>query len=219
MEDTKMNSLSCSDCGLLHCFHRDKQFPEFCLTTNTRKELIDECVKLYKEDELVGKLAKTAAEIEGIYYGKLTRAEEIIAFAKRIGAKKIGIATCAGLINETKIFSKIVRAKGLECYSVICKVGSVDKTEIGIPNELKLQKDCFEGLCNPVLQAKLLNEAKTDLNVINGLCVGHDSLFIKYSEAIVTTLITKDRVTGHNPAAALYTCNFYYKRLLQEDKD
>jgi uncharacterized metal-binding protein len=30
----------------------------------------------------------------------------------------------------------------------------------------------------------------------------------------VTTLITKDRVTGHNPAAALYTSGFYYKRLL-----
>jgi uncharacterized metal-binding protein len=31
----------------------------------------------------------------------------------------------------------------------------------------------------------------------------------------VTTLITKDRVLGHNPAAALYTSNFYYQRLLQ----
>jgi uncharacterized metal-binding protein len=64
------------------------------------------------------------------------------------------------------------------------------------------------------LQAKLLNEQKTDLNVIVGLCVGHDSLFIKYSDAPVTTLITKDRVLGHNPAAALYTSNFYYQRLL-----
>ena len=58
---------------------------------------------------------------------------------------------------------------------------------------------------------------KTDLNVIIGLCVGHDSLFIKYSKALVTTLITKDRVLGHNPAAALYTSGFYYKRLLGKD--
>ena len=73
----------------------------------------------------------------------------------------------------------------------------------------------YEAICNPILQAQLLNEQKTDLNVIVGLCVGHDSLFIKHSDAPVTTLITKDRVLGHNPAAALYTSNFYYQRLLQ----
>lgn len=48
------------------------------------------------------------------------------------------------------------------------------------------------------------------MNIVMGLCVGHDSLFYKYSDAIVTTLVTKDRVTGHNPAAALYTSNSYY---------
>ncbi len=68
-------------------------------------------------------------------------------------------------------------------------------------------------MCNPILQAKMLNHAKTDLNVVVGLCVGHDSLFYKYSEAITTTMITKDRVLGHNPAAALYTADTYYKRL------
>ena len=36
-------------------------------------------------------------------------------------------------------------------------------------------------MCNPIFQAKMLNEAKTDLNVVVGLCVGHDSLFYKYS--------------------------------------
>ena len=70
--------------------------------------------------------------------------------------------------------------------------------------------------CNPILQAKLLNAAKTDLNVVVGLCVGHDSLFYKYSDAIVTTAVTKDRVLGHNPAAALYTANSYYSKLKQE---
>ena len=31
-----------------------------------------------------------------------------------------------------------------------------------------------------------------------------------------TTFIVKDRVLGHNPAAALYTAKFYYKRVLDE---
>ena len=67
-------------------------------------------------------------------------------------------------------------------------------------------------MCNPILQARLLNEAHTDLNVVIGLCVGHDSLFYRYSEAYVTTLITKDRVTGNNPAASLYTAQSYYRK-------
>jgi uncharacterized metal-binding protein len=91
----------------------------------------------------------------------------------------------------------------------------VDKTEIGIPDELKIMKGCHESICNPIFQARILNEQKTDLNVIVGLCVGHDSLFIKHSDALVTTLVTKDRVLAHNPAAALYTSGFYYKRLLK----
>ena len=210
-------NVSCSDCGVLNCYRRDKSFPEFCLTTGVSDEEIEKANQLYRSDELVGKISKAAAEIEGTYYGKLTRVEEIIAFARRIGAKKIGIATCIGLMNETRTFVKILKAKGLESYSVICKVGSTDKTEVGIPEELKVQKGCHEALCNPVLQARLLNREKTDLNVIVGLCVGHDSIFIKYSKAPVTTLITKDRVLGDNPAAALYTSGFYYRRLLQEE--
>ena len=71
-------------------------------------------------------------------------------------------------------------------------------------------------MCNPILQAKKLNEAKTDLNVVIGLCVGHDSLFYKYSDALCTALITKDRVLAHNPAAALYTSNTYYRRLMKK---
>jgi uncharacterized metal-binding protein len=42
---------------------------------------------------------------------------------------------------------------------------------------------------------------------------------MKYSEAPVTTLITKDRLLGHNPAAALYTSGFYYKRLFEENRN
>ena len=59
----------------------------------------------------------------------------------------------------------------------------------------------------------------TDLNVLVGLCVGHDALFIKYSEAPVTTLVAKDRVLGHNPVAALYETHSYYRRLLNPVKE
>ena len=70
-------------------------------------------------------------------------------------------------------------------------------------------------MCNPIMQAKLLNKAKTDLNVVVGLCVGYDSLFYKYANGINTTLVTKDRVLAHNPIGALYQARAYYKKLLQ----
>jgi uncharacterized metal-binding protein len=70
-----------------------------------------------------------------------------------------------------------------------------------------------------VAQARILNEVGTDLNVIVGLCVGHDILFTRHSTAPVTTLVVKDRVTGHNPAAALYGQAFYYRRLVKSRID
>jgi len=63
----------------------------------------------------------------------------------------------------------------------------------------------FEATCNPILQAELLNRARTDFNIIIGLCVGHDMLFTKFSKAPVATLVVKDRMTGHNPVISLYT--------------
>jgi len=205
---------SCSDCGLLNCYRRDKKFPGFCLTESTEPSVVAKSAKRYRGRGLEARMARAAAEVEGTYYGKLTRVEEIIAFANRLGAQRIGIATCIGLIEETRIFVKILKAHSLQSYAVLCKVGSIDKCDVGIPDSLKVKKGSFEAICNPLLQAELLNTRKTDLNVIVGLCVGHDSLFIKHSNAPVTTLITKDRVTGHNPAAALYTSGFYYQRLL-----
>lgn len=38
-------------------------------------------------------------------------------------------------------------------------------------------------------------------------------LRFRHSEAPVTVLVAKDRVTGHNPAAVLYTSHSYYSRL------
>jgi len=64
-----------------------------------------------------------------------------------------------------------------------------------------------------VFQAFVLNDAETEFNIMLGLCVGHDSLFMRYSDAPCTVLAVKDRVTGHNPLAALYTLNSYYRAL------
>jgi uncharacterized metal-binding protein len=108
---------------------------------------------------------------------------------------------------------EIFRANDFEVHTVCCKVGSIPKESVGLEDHEKVYPGTFESVCNPVAQAKLLNELGTGLNVLVGLCVGHDSLFFRYSSAPVTVLVAKDRVTGHNPVAALYTSHSYYSKL------
>lgn len=207
---------SCTDCGVLNCAKRNGSYPDFCLTAALEENEIKELEKLYA-NKTNRKISVVSAEVEGAFYGKYTRVDEIMEFAKRMGMKKIGIATCIGLISESRIFAKILKKNGFEVYGIACKVGSFNKTDIGVAEEYT----CVTGnvMCNPILQAKLLNKEKTDLNVVVGLCVGHDSLFYKYSKAITTTLITKDRVLAHNPVGALYQANAYYKRLLEDREE
>jgi len=214
MPDTK----SCSDCHQLNCYHEDKIYPKFCLTEALDQARLEDIAAIYRGDTIDGKMARTAAEIEGEYYGKLTRVEETLVFARRIGAKRIGIATCVGLIEETRVVARFLQLGGMETFAVLCKVGAVDKTEIGITEDGKVRPGTRESCCNPIQQAELLNAQQTDLNVIVGLCVGHDALFTKYSDAPVTTLIAKDRMLGHNPVAAIYTAQSYSKRLFDAER-
>lgn len=199
---------SCTDCGTQNCKFKDRTYPDFCPTSNLDDADLQWALERYDEGRNHD-IMVASAEVEFEGYCQWTRVQEIMEFARKIGAKRIGIANCIGLINEARTFARILRANGFEPYAIICKVAGKEKSSIGIP------KQCEEigaAMCNPILQARLLNQASTDLNVVIGLCVGHDSLFYKYSDAYVTTLVTKDRVTGNNPAAALYTAGSYYKK-------
>ena len=208
-------TLSCSECSIRNCYRRDRKYPDFCLTSQYH-DAVEKTHELYTSDTVDGRLARAAAEIEGEYYGRLTRLEETIRFAKKLNVTKLGIASCIGLLDEASLYAKIVRTAGIETKTVICKVGAIDKTEIGLPDDLKVCPGCNESCCNPALQAQVLNEWGSQLNVMVGLCVGHDAIFARHSEAPAVTFIVKDRVLGHNPAAALYTAKFYYKRVLNE---
>ena len=139
-----------------------------------------------------------------------------MSFARRIGVTHLGIATCAGLLREARLAQEIFEAQGFVVDAVCCKVGSIPKEEIGVADEEKIRPGQYEALCSPIGQAMLLNEAGTGLNVVIGLCVGHDSLFFMHSKAPATVLVVKDRVLGHNPVAALYTSHSYYHHLMEE---
>jgi uncharacterized metal-binding protein len=201
-------------CGVWACSAEPgtKKYPPFC-PMSAETALLSRAEEVYLSQDELRELALAAARTEAAGYCKEPRLEEIMNFARRIGARRLGIANCIGLIHEARILQEILEANGFEVDSVCCKVGSIDKEKIGLRDEEKIHPGQYESLCNPVGQAMLLNEAGTELNIVVGLCVGHDSLFFKHSEAPVTVLVAKDRVTGHNPVAALYTSHSYYKRL------
>ncbi len=199
---------NCALCSIHACSSGElNNAPKNCPCISKK---MDDIKSLYDDKENY-KIAQSSALVVSEYYGEKTRLEETMLFAKKCGYKKIGLAFCIGLTNESKIVSKVLSYNGFEVSSVICKNGHISKKLIDI-NNTKV------AMCNPIGQAVFLNESKTDLNIVLGLCVGHDSLFIKYSSAPVTVFAVKDRVLCHNPLAVVYQADSYYKDKLFPDK-
>jgi uncharacterized metal-binding protein len=222
-----LGSLQCAKCGMKDkiCGSPTGNGPSFCPTLNLMGS-VEKANQYYVEPEIL-KFAHAASVQEGECYINRDRGphvshpikprvQETCEFAQKMGYKKLGIAFCGGLHRETLSLNQILEAQGFEVISVICKVGSTPKEYIGIKDEEKVRIGEFEPMCSPIAQALILNEAETDFNILLGLCVGHDSLFLKYSKAYCTVLVSKDRVLGHNPCAALYTTNSYYASMLRK---
>ncbi|NIM46120.1 MAG: DUF1847 domain-containing protein [Nitrososphaeria archaeon] len=142
---------------------------------------------------------------------RLTRVEELIEYAKAMGYKKIGLGFCAGLFEEARIMADILDKEGFDVVSISCMAGSARRRE-----DLGLELPEYMGAmeCNPLMQAEVLNREGTEFNVMFGLCLGHDILFIKNSKADVTPLVVKDRVLCHNPLGTIYNIQSYYKKKL-----
>ena len=218
-------NLICAKCKVRGCLEENggSKIPDYCAMSSDEEKIIEvlrKSAEHYLNDGIDRKIAMEAARTEAAGYLRWPRVQEVMDFAWRIGAKHLGIAHCIGLIDEARILQKILEANGFQVSSICCKVGSIPKTSIGLTQEETLApQGGFDPLCNPVGQAGLLDLAGTELNILVGLCVGHDTLFLKYSQAPATVLITKDRVTGHNPVAALYTFDSYYQRLARIKED
>jgi uncharacterized metal-binding protein len=185
--------------------------PGFC-PSKVDQDSIDAAWDVYQDPE-VRAVARASALVESEGYCRWTRVEEVCAFAKKMGFTRIGIATCISFVDLARVVSAILESHGFEVASVACKNGGVAKEEIGLSDAEKIRPGQHESMCNPISQAELLNRAGCQLNVVLGLCVGHDSLFFRHSEGLATTLVAKDRVLGHNPIAALHLADTYYSKV------
>lgn len=203
---------TCAMCSEHHCISGEfEKLPHNCPCNE--KEEQKTIKELYLEEENY-KLAYNSALVEAEGYCKKTRLEETMDFANKCNFKKLGVAFCIGLSNEAKMLCRVLKHNGFEVNSVVCKNGSIPKEFLKIKDNEKVRPGIYEPMCNPIGQAYFLNNAKTDLNIVLGLCVGHDSLFIKHSDAPVTVFAVKDRVLAHNPIGALYLSDGYYKNKL-----
>jgi uncharacterized metal-binding protein len=188
-----------------------------------REEAFFESVKQEYLTEENRRFYQVSSAVEALGYCRWPRLREIAEFAARMGYRRLGLAFCIGLSDEAEVVSRILREQGFEVVSVVCKTGGIPKTEVGVSEAClttvggeRVEPTAFqcellrETMCNPIAQAELLNRSGTEFNICLGLCVGHDSFFYRYSHAPVTTLAVKDRVTGHNPIAAIYCADTYF---------
>jgi uncharacterized metal-binding protein len=141
--------------------------------------------------EAVRQLAYHSTRVEAEGYCRWTRVHEIVELARRMAYRRIGVAHCQDMVREAALAGRYFHERGLEAV---------------LPD--------VAGQCEPVRQAELFAERGTDFNVIAGMCVGHDALFIRHSRAPVTSLVVRDRRLRHHPAGALYASHGYLSRAL-----
>jgi len=201
----------CSYCGKKICFNGDlSNTPDFCPSINY-SDLLDQTKEKLQESgniKMAQDVARTWKE-----YGKLTRVEETIEYARLQGHKKLGLAFCVGLSEEARLFTNLLINEGFDVASVCCMCGALSADDVALPEDDKIVPGFRQPMCNPIGQAAILDEAGGDLHVLLGLCVGDDTLFIKHAKAPVTVLAVKDRVLAHNPLGALYTSKHIYTRI------
>ena len=176
-----MEEIGCVSCQGHACTGDISETPDFC-PRRKAEEALERAEVIRTTDAEVKRIADVAKSVETDGYREWPRVRELIEFSQRLDLRKLGVAFCVGLREETAQLAKILESHGFSLSTVSCTVN---------------------GGCNPVGQALVLNAQKTELNVIMGLCMGHDVLFTRFSEAPVTTLVVKDRAMCHNPAAPL----------------
>ena len=204
------------------CRQEKGKAPGNCPSTRSL-DIVREALEILKDPNVM-EFARQASIQEGEAYGDRDkgyanlrpikpRIQETVEFAKKMKFERICLVFCVGMRKEAEIVNEIFTVNGFETISVMCKAGAISKEEIGLLREQQIDPTSFEAMCNPILQALTSNYHESELNVLFGLCVGHDALFLKYANAYSTVLASKDRLLAHNPLSAIYQYDGYYRYL------
>ena len=102
----------------------------------------------------------------------------------------IGVASCFGSIETARTVIEAIESEGMKAALVTCKLGGLTVKNVGGDGVLYEHPGC-----NPVAQAKILNELSVPVVVLVGLCIGHDMIFIKHCKSYVIPFITKMPLT------------------------
>ncbi len=191
--------MKCADCSTQLCQIRQRtELPEGCPMLDRDRQ--EQAAAIYRDPEIRSFYTDTLTSMAQSF-GTMPRIIEAVNFCRLRGYRKIGVAYCSGMLRFGRAVSDIFRKHGFEVCSVGCKLGGFSPEELtGQPIGGRKPRTDPSGapkperaICNPVGQAQLLNEAGTEFNVVAGLCVGHDSLFFRYSDAPCTVVVLKDR--------------------------
>jgi uncharacterized metal-binding protein len=122
---------------------------------------------------------------EAIRRMRKSRVQELLEYARRADLHTIGIAHCTTFTREAEALEQEFTQAGFQVARVHCKYGHVPASD--------LVEEGKGTICNPAGQAQFLAEAGTEMNIVMGLCLGHDMVFNALSQVPTTTLIVKER--------------------------
>jgi len=135
-----------------------------------------------------------AAEPERV----LCRIAELVHFCQGMKWERLGLAFCTDLFSEAEKVAGLL-GRYFHVVPVCCRIGGPVADAGASPAGLDGPD------CDPFAQARVLNEAGTDINVTLGLCMGCDVIFARVSRAPVSTLFVKDRLLANNPVSAVHS--------------
>ena len=184
--------MSCCDCKVFACV-KGGELPAGCTTGLCAPDAREHVLDLYLNTG-----ARPVMEVATITSGmgikhKWPRLREVVFFAHEMGVKRIGIASCSTYYREVPVLANMLREEGFEVIGAMCKMATIRRSDVGMAEDPE-KPDSI--ICNPIMQAEALNNAGVDMNIVVGLCVGHDMLFTKHSEALCTTLVVRDQSLG-----------------------
>lgn len=200
---------TCANCNVYACLEKVKKgTPRNCPMND--ETYLAEIFEEYQDPEVHAfYLATKTSGQPGTTFPSVPRLRYAIDFCRKMGYRKIGLAFCVRMWPEAQFYAKLIRRFGIEVVSVSCCNCGINLQDLGVPLPEGVE---FDAACNPIGQARLMNEQGTEYNLVMGLCLGHDSLFMRYADAMSTVVVVKDPATAHCPSKALYLYNSYYER-------